>query len=75
VPGGANGKGGGIGPRLAELPTSIARVKAQTGVGGGTMPAGLVKGQDEEDALAYVATIVMLPRRGETWSPCAAPKR
>ncbi len=57
---GQNGKGGGIGPRLAGLPISIARVKAQIDAGGSTMPAGLVKGADEEDVLAYVATIVSL---------------
>ncbi len=58
---GANGKGGGIGPRLAGLPVSIARVKAQIDAGGGSMPGGLVKGADEADVLAYVATIVSLP--------------
>ncbi len=58
---GQNGKGGTIGPRLIGLPISIARVKAQIDVGGSTMPAGLVKGQDEEDVLAYLATIVTLP--------------
>jgi len=57
---GANGKGGGIGPRLQGLPISIARVKAQIDQGGATMPAGIVKGKDEEDVLAYVATIVKL---------------
>jgi len=57
---GANGKGGGIGPRLAGLSISIARVKAQIDGGGSTMPAGLVKDGDEKDVLAYVATIVSL---------------
>jgi mono/diheme cytochrome c family protein len=57
---GQNGKGGGIGPRLAGLPISIARVKAQIDAGGTTMPAGLVKGRDEEDVLAYMTTIVSL---------------
>jgi mono/diheme cytochrome c family protein len=55
---GENGKGGGIGPRLQGLPISIARVKAQIDGGGAAMPAGIVKGKDEEDVLAYVATIV-----------------
>ena len=58
---GQNGKGGGIGPKLQGLPISIARVKAQIDGGGSTMPAGLVKGGDEADVLAYVATIVKLP--------------
>jgi len=58
---GANGKGGGIGPRLQGLAITIAQVKAQIDAGGGTMPAGLVKGGDEADVLAYVATIVKQP--------------
>lgn len=57
---GPKGKGGGIGPRLAGLKISIARVKAQIDAGGSTMPAGLVKDGDEKDVLAYVATIVSL---------------
>ena len=59
---GANGKGGGIGPKLQGLPISIARVKAQIDGGGSTMPAGLVKGGDEADVLAYVATIIAHPK-------------
>lgn len=59
---GANGKGGGIGPRLQGLSITIAQVKAQIDAGGGAMPAGLVKGGDEADVLAYVATIVKLPK-------------
>ena len=59
---GPNGKGGGIGPRLVGRPISIARVKAQIDAGGATMPAGLVKDGDENDVLAYVATIVSLPK-------------
>jgi mono/diheme cytochrome c family protein len=57
---GPGGKGGGIGPRLIGDPISIARVKAQIDGGGSTMPAGIVKGQDEQDVLAYLATIVSL---------------
>jgi mono/diheme cytochrome c family protein len=60
---GAGGKGGGIGPKLQGLPITIARVKAQIDAGGGAMPAGSVKGRDEEDVLAYVATIVARPGR------------
>jgi mono/diheme cytochrome c family protein len=56
---GRGGKGGGVGPRLAGLPISIARVKAQIDFGGTTMPSGLVKGQAEKDVLAYVATIIV----------------
>jgi len=55
---GPNGRGGGVGPRLQGLAISIARVKAQIDGGGATMPAGLVKGGDEADVLAYVATVI-----------------
>jgi mono/diheme cytochrome c family protein len=55
---GANGKGGGIGPRLQGLAITIEQVKAQIDVGGGAMPAGLATGGDEADVLAYVATII-----------------
>ena len=55
---GQSGKGGGIGPRLKGLAITIAQVKAQIDAGGGAMPGGLVKGGDEADVLAYVATIV-----------------
>jgi len=57
---GSNGSGG-IGPRLQGLPISIAAVKAQIDNGGGTMPAGIVKGGDEKDVLAYVATLIKPP--------------
>ncbi len=53
---GAGGKGG-VGPRIAGAVYPIALVKAQIDRGGGTMPAGLVKGRDEADVLAYVASI------------------
>jgi mono/diheme cytochrome c family protein len=59
---GAGGKGGGIGPRLAGSPISLAVAKAQIDNGGGAMPAGLVKGRAERDVLAYLATIVAQPR-------------
>jgi mono/diheme cytochrome c family protein len=54
---GANGSGG-VGPKLQGLAVTIARVKAQIDNGGGTMPAGIVKGGDEKDVLAYVATLI-----------------
>ena len=57
---GANGSGGS-GPRLQGLPISIGAVKAQIDNGGGTMPAGIVKGGDEKDVLAYVATLIKSP--------------
>jgi mono/diheme cytochrome c family protein len=49
---------GGVGPRLQGLQVSIARVKAQIDNGGTTMPAGIVKGGEEKDVLAYVATLI-----------------
>jgi mono/diheme cytochrome c family protein len=52
------GKGGPIGPALAGAPLTLARVKAQIDGGGGAMPGGLVSGGEEEDVLAYVASIV-----------------
>jgi cytochrome c551 len=58
---GAGGKGGDIGPRLAGAPVTLAAAKAQIDNGGGAMPAGLVSGQEEEDVLAYLATILQQP--------------
>lgn len=60
---GQNGKGGGVGPELAGLPLPIGRVKNQIDVGSGAMAGGIVKGQDEADVLAYVATITVQPTR------------
>jgi mono/diheme cytochrome c family protein len=54
---GATGAGG-VGPKLAGNPISLATAKAQIDNGGGTMPAGLVSGRQEEDLLAYLATIL-----------------
>jgi len=58
---GQGGKGGGIGPRLAGAAIPLAVAKAQIDNGGGAMPAALVKGQDEADVLAYLATILKNP--------------
>ena len=55
---GQGGKGGSIGPKLAGASITLAAAKAQIDNGGGTMPAGLVKGGDEEDVLAYLKTIL-----------------
>jgi len=49
---------GGIGPRLAGTPITIAAAKARIDNGGGIMPAHLVTGQREDDVLGYLATIV-----------------
>jgi mono/diheme cytochrome c family protein len=48
---------GGIGPALAGSGLSAAQVRAKIDSGGGTMPAGLVTGQDEDDVVAYVDSI------------------
>src|SRR4051794_24652138 len=41
---GANGAGGGIGPKLAGVAVPLAVAKAQIDNGGSVMPAGLVAG-------------------------------
>jgi mono/diheme cytochrome c family protein len=51
------GVGGGIGPPLAGSGLAPAQVKAQVDAGGGAMPPALVSGGDEEDVIAYVASI------------------
>jgi mono/diheme cytochrome c family protein len=48
---------GGVGPALAGSGLSAAQVRAKIDAGGGTMPAGLVSGQDEDDVIAYVDSI------------------
>jgi len=55
---GQGGKGGGIGPPLDGAAITIADAKAQIDNGGGAMPAGLVSGQEEQDVLAYLATLL-----------------
>jgi mono/diheme cytochrome c family protein len=55
---GEAGAGGGIGPKLAGNPISLAAAKAQIDNGGGTMPSQLVGGGQEEDVLAYLKTIL-----------------
>jgi mono/diheme cytochrome c family protein len=55
---GADGKGGGIGPRLQGDRISLAAAKAQIDAPRGTMPPNLVSGQKERDVLAFLATIL-----------------
>jgi mono/diheme cytochrome c family protein len=55
---GPDGKGGPIGPRLDGLAIPIAVAKAQIDGGGGTMPSKLVTGRQEDDVLAFLATIL-----------------
>ena len=54
---GATGEGG-VGPKLQGNAISLAAAKAQIDSGGATMPAQLVTGRQEEDLLAYLATIL-----------------
>jgi len=60
---GCHGQGGsgGIAPKLAGAAISLSAVKARIDNGAASMPAGLVKGRQEEDVLAYVATILASP--------------
>lgn len=55
---GEAGAGGGVGPTLAG--SGVAREDAQATIesGSGIMPADLVSGQDLEDVLAYLETIL-----------------
>jgi mono/diheme cytochrome c family protein len=58
---GATGEGGAA-PRLAGNPISLAAAKAQIDAGGGAMPPQIVSGRQEEDVLAYLATILAAER-------------
>lgn len=53
---GATGEGG-VGPKLQANQISLEAAKAQIDSGSGAMPAQLVTGRQEEDLLAYLATI------------------
>lgn len=55
---GEGGEGGGAGPRLVGNDVSISQARATVENGSGVMPAGLVTGQDLEDVLAYLETIL-----------------
>jgi mono/diheme cytochrome c family protein len=55
---GEEGQGGGVGPRLAGSDVSIEDARSTIENGSGVMPAGLVEGQDLEDVLAYLETIL-----------------
>ena len=49
---------GGLGPKLAGAPLTLAAAQARIESGGSVMPANLVTGRDREDVLAYLATIL-----------------
>jgi mono/diheme cytochrome c family protein len=55
---GNEGKGGGIGPRLAGSGITVAAAKAQIDQGGGVMSPAIVTGRTEQDVLAYLAGIM-----------------
>lgn len=55
---GEGGSGGGVGPRLAGNDVTIDEARSTIENGSGVMPAGLVEGQDLEDVLAYLETIL-----------------
>jgi mono/diheme cytochrome c family protein len=55
---GEGGTGGGVGPALAGSPISLDDARATIENGSGVMPADLVEGQELEDVLAYLETIL-----------------
>ena len=54
---GPRGEGGGVGPRLAGAGLDAATVSAAVQQGRGVMPAGLVRGQEQADVVAYVVSV------------------
>ncbi len=50
-------EGGGVGPKLAGLGLTEARITDQIVNGGAAMPAGLVSGTDLDNVTAYVVSI------------------
>jgi len=54
---GDGGEGGGIGPRLVGAGLDADAVLTAVRQGRGVMPAALVRGADEADVVAYVASI------------------
>ena len=55
---GEGGTGGGVGPTLAGSGVSADVARSTIENGSGVMPAGLVEGQELEDVLAYLDTIL-----------------
>jgi mono/diheme cytochrome c family protein len=54
---GDKGAGGGVGPKLADVPREAAGIASVIAAGRGAMPAGLVTGTDAADVVAYVISI------------------
>jgi len=55
---GIAGRGGGVGPVLAGNPISLDDARARIQTGAGLMPPNLVQGQELEDVVAYLETIL-----------------
>lgn len=55
---GEAGEGGGVGPTLAGNSVPLDEARSTIENGSGVMPAGLMTGQDLEDVLAYLETIL-----------------
>jgi mono/diheme cytochrome c family protein len=55
---GVNGRGGGIGPKLAGASIALAEAEAKIDTGSSVMPPKIVTGAQERDVLAYLATIL-----------------
>jgi mono/diheme cytochrome c family protein len=55
---GEGGAGGSVGPQLAGNDVSLEEARSTIENGSGVMPAGLVSGQDLENVLAYLETIL-----------------
>jgi cytochrome c551 len=55
---GESGRNATVAPELAGNPVTLEEARAQIQTGGGIMPPNLVVGQDLEDVLAYLGTIV-----------------
>ncbi|MGI9539616.1 MAG: c-type cytochrome [Miltoncostaeaceae bacterium] len=53
----AGGNRAGVGPKLAARGLSVARIRTQIVNGGGSMPSGLVAGDDLTDVVTFVASI------------------
>jgi cytochrome c551 len=51
------GGGGGVGPKLAGAGLDAETVAATVQQGRGVMPAGIVRGQEQADVVAYVVSI------------------
>ncbi len=73
----AGGTAAGVGPNLTESKKNPAEIHKQIEEGSGSMPGGIVSGQDLEDVTAYVASLngtAEAPAGGGATTTDAAPK-